>query len=402
MFSLSIPFFRKNKIEIRDDRHNLDHEKIQQQSKKMVRIHINHATLAAFILLQIGIISWAAYATLFLFGDSVSLHLLAQQSDMKYEFEARISVLQSQLDSYESQAQNSSPDTTHNYSILIAKQAALETRHEFLESIVNKTNLLSMCTSDPIIRKSEDISRPHHHTQSALLDKKEATSKPPQDEASLKIAFKDFEAKQQHILSAVKTHTHHASVRVRDLLIVVGFEKARNIPFELSASLPDGVKLSFENQLTKTKRALSTFEEFQTIFKSMPLLSPMHETTRISSQFGLRKHPILGIQRLHAGLDYAAPEGHPISSPAAGTIVFAGTKGGYGNVIEINHGFGITTRYAHLAEIRVELGQKVASKAFIGTVGTTGLSTGAHLHYETRIDGEPQDPMKFITAHKRL
>ncbi|MBX3286322.1 MAG: peptidoglycan DD-metalloendopeptidase family protein [Actinobacteria bacterium] len=113
---------------------------------------------------------------------------------------------------------------------------------------------------------------------------------------------------------------------------------------------------------------------------------------RIGSAFGPRLHPILGIVRLHAGGDIGAPSGHPIYAPADGVVVLAEVRGGYGNTTVIDHGHSLGTLYGHQSRIAVKPGQVVKRGDLIGYVGSTGLSTGPHLHFETRVRGMPINP----------
>ena len=116
----------------------------------------------------------------------------------------------------------------------------------------------------------------------------------------------------------------------------------------------------------------------------------------ISSPFGYRTHPISGVRKLHTGLDFGAGSGTPIYAANRGRVIFTGWYGGYGNTVIIDHGGGLTTLYAHQSRLRVSTGQEVALGDRIGDVGTTGYSTGPHLHFETREDGVPVDPMKYL------
>ena len=125
------------------------------------------------------------------------------------------------------------------------------------------------------------------------------------------------------------------------------------------------------------------------------LASPL-EFTRMSSGYGIRVHPITNDKRAHKGIDYAAPTGTPIRTVGDGVVEFAGTQRGYGNVIEIKHRDGKSTLFAHLSRIDVKKGQKVDQGDFIGAVGSTGFSTGPHLHFEFRIDGEHRDPLTIV------
>lgn len=116
----------------------------------------------------------------------------------------------------------------------------------------------------------------------------------------------------------------------------------------------------------------------------------------ITSRYGYREHPVFGGQRFHAGIDFGAPSGSPVRSGEAGRVVSAGWRGGYGNAIVIDHGGGLATLYAHLSSIGVSSGQQVSRGQTIGAVGSTGYSTGPHLHFEVRVDGEPRDPMPYL------
>ncbi|MBK8005398.1 MAG: M23 family metallopeptidase [Gemmatimonadetes bacterium] len=110
----------------------------------------------------------------------------------------------------------------------------------------------------------------------------------------------------------------------------------------------------------------------------------------------MRSHPILHINRPHEGIDVTAPMGSPIQAPAGGTVLSAGWEAGYGNVIEIDHGFGITTRFAHASKLLAKRGQRVARGQLIAEVGSTGLATGPHLQYEVHVNGKPVDPMRYV------
>ena len=110
----------------------------------------------------------------------------------------------------------------------------------------------------------------------------------------------------------------------------------------------------------------------------------------------------MGRPALHSGVDLLDDYGEPVRAAAGGTVVAAGPSGGYGNMVEVEHGSGFSTRYGHLSQIDVVPGQSVAPGAILGRVGSTGRSTGAHLHYEVRADGEAVDPARFLRAADAL
>lgn len=115
--------------------------------------------------------------------------------------------------------------------------------------------------------------------------------------------------------------------------------------------------------------------------------------SRVTSGYGYRYHPVLGGWRMHGGVDLAAATGTPVHSTSAGTVRRAGWAGGYGLMVEIDHGEGVQTRFGHLSQIAVQPGQTVSRGDVIGRVGTTGRSTGPHLHFETRVNGSATNPM---------
>jgi murein DD-endopeptidase MepM/ murein hydrolase activator NlpD len=130
-------------------------------------------------------------------------------------------------------------------------------------------------------------------------------------------------------------------------------------------------------------------ENLQKAFMRSPL-----SILRVTSNFGMRTHPISGRRKMHTGIDYAAPTGTPVWSVGSGTVVFAGWKGGYGKTIEVKHAGGVKTRYGHLSRINVKVGQGVRQHQTLGAVGSTGYSTGPHLHFEYLVGGQFVPPRK--------
>ncbi|MBE1236734.1 M23 family metallopeptidase [Phaeovibrio sulfidiphilus] len=114
----------------------------------------------------------------------------------------------------------------------------------------------------------------------------------------------------------------------------------------------------------------------------------------------MRSDPFNGLAARHEGVDMGAPRGTPIAATAPGKVVYAGWRGRYGRVVDVDHGVGLLTRYAHMDAITVQMGQKLEKGDVIGTVGSTGRSTGPHLHYEIRVNGRPRNPQIFMKAGK--
>jgi murein DD-endopeptidase MepM/ murein hydrolase activator NlpD len=132
----------------------------------------------------------------------------------------------------------------------------------------------------------------------------------------------------------------------------------------------------------------------------VPFAVPLQSAFRFTSPFGYRHDPKGRGRRMHEGVDLAAPRGTPIFATADGVVVAAGPESGYGNVVRVQHEFGFETVYAHQSKIRVKVGQQVSRGEQIGDMGSTGRSTGSHLHYEVRVNGQPVNPMTYLEAAK--
>ena len=127
-------------------------------------------------------------------------------------------------------------------------------------------------------------------------------------------------------------------------------------------------------------------------------VSPLAGNPRVTSDFGPRIHPITGKHHHHTGVDWAAPVGAPVRAIMDAEVVFAGPRGGYGNMVELKHRDGTVTRYAHLDRIEARVGQRIGKGEQLGTVGSTGQSTGPHLHFEVRRDGQAINPTAYLQA----
>ncbi|MBB5222737.1 murein DD-endopeptidase MepM/ murein hydrolase activator NlpD [Amaricoccus macauensis] len=134
--------------------------------------------------------------------------------------------------------------------------------------------------------------------------------------------------------------------------------------------------------------------------EKLPVTMPVLDTFRFSSPFGYRHDPKGAGRRMHAGVDMAGPRGTPIYATADGVVITAGRESGYGNVVKIRHDFGLETVYGHLSRIRVKVGQQISRNMQIGDMGSTGRSTGSHLHYEVRVNDQPVNPMTYLEAAK--
>ena len=149
------------------------------------------------------------------------------------------------------------------------------------------------------------------------------------------------------------------------------------------------------------KELLITLAEHRAALRKIPFKTPMLYFY-ISSDYGYRKHPKTGVKTFHHGIDLAGTWQENVRATAPGTVVFAGREGSFGKVVRIEHEFGVSTLYAHLARITVSVGDYVAENTVIGKMGNTGRSAGAHLHYEIQVDGKSIDPSEFFTIGRQM
>lgn len=163
-----------------------------------------------------------------------------------------------------------------------------------------------------------------------------------------------------------------------------------------------GMDREFILRVAQVMARISESRRLQDVLRSTPLAPPLLVDYRETSGFGLRIDPFTYFPRHHNGLDFVAFRNAPVVSPTEGRVVFAGVKNGYGNVVYIDHGYGFQTRYAHLASISVRPGQTISRSEEIGRMGSTGRSTGTHLHYEILYRGRALDPVNFLRAGRSI
>lgn len=157
----------------------------------------------------------------------------------------------------------------------------------------------------------------------------------------------------------------------------------------------------FDQSIDALDEALDKLDAAKRAATRAPIGHPVKGRS-ISSRFGPRKDPFNRRRAMHSGIDFRAGYGHPVQAAGAGKVVKAGRNGGYGRLVEIDHGNGVRTRYAHLNKIRVKVGQRVEVGTRIGDVGSSGRSTGPHLHYEIRKNGKAIDPLRFLRTGKSV
>lgn len=248
-------------------------------------------------------------------------------------------------------------------------------------------------------------SLPLHRTLPALLDHAQTSSQ-------------IMSNNQLAVLRSIELNAQSTSRKLRTALTSTGLDLARfgkalaARPATLPAATSDvggplipltkSDKSEFEQRLSQAEATLQENLRLTRVARALPIHRPLPRGYETTSPFGARSDPFTKGPAMHAGQDFRAPTGTPVRVTADGRVIEAGWVGGYGKLVEIDHGFGLTTRYGHLSSIDVAIGDTVKKGDAVGLVGSTGRSTGPHLHYEVRIDDEASDPMTFLRAGERV
>jgi Peptidase family M23 len=376
----------------------------------------------------------AATATYFAFRDDVLTRLIARQAEMQYAYEDRIAELRAKIDRTTSRQLLDQEQFDQKLEQIMRRQSALEARANALGAIPDASVTGSI---RPPSRGAAEATSPATPKPSPISDTVIFVA-PPDREARLEsrapivartqpnqlaklqgadsvlvrlqTSLDTVESRQMAALNAVEDSMESRMRRIRGVFTDLGLDMPH-----LEAATPRGgmggpfvpVKLApgsgaFERQLYRINTTRTQIERLNRILALVPYRKPVVGEVEFTSGFGVRTDPFLGRPAMHTGLDFRAASGEPVRATANGKVVSAGWAGGYGRMVEIDHGNGLSTRYGHLSEINVKVGDTIKIGQVIGAVGSTGRSTGPHLHYETRIDGEAVDPQKFLRAGVRL
>lgn len=258
--------------------------------------------------------------------------------------------------------------------------------------------------SDPAAPRQTPTVRPSSAADTAPIDLRLGAVKTSLDKIE-RLQIKD--------VAALGSVARRKAAKVRRALAETGLETNRlKLPADAKADdgiggpyiplKPDAGKSPFEHAVFQVEENLLKTNRLERLLSYLPLRQPLAGRLQVTSPFGSRIDPFFGRPALHPGVDLRAAYGTPVFATAAGKVMIAGPDGGYGNLVEIRHGNGLMTRYGHLSSILVKDGEMVAAGQVIGKAGSTGRSTGPHLHYEVRVDGEPVDPMRFLKAGRTL
>jgi murein DD-endopeptidase MepM/ murein hydrolase activator NlpD len=349
-------------------------------------------------------------ATYFAFRDDLLKGLLARQAEQQYAYEDRIAELRARLDRTTSRQLLDQEQFEQKLEDLLRRQAALESRGAALAGLGDPASTGSIRPPAGGRLSSDAQAAPGRDHRSSLdLDSLPRRSGKPADVgarlAQVEAALDHLDHHQAAALADMQQRYEERARRVRSALAEVGIKTNPPAPGSGGPFVPiklPGEANNFERALTRLNIARAQAEQLNRTLLAVPLRKPVTGEIDLSSTFGVRIDPFLHIPAMHTGVDFRGDSGEAIHATAAGTVASAGWSGGYGKMVEVDHGNGFSTRYGHLSEIDVKVGDAIRIGQVVGRMGSTGRSTGPHLHYETRIDGEAVDPQRFLNAGARL
>ncbi|MFK8251643.1 peptidoglycan DD-metalloendopeptidase family protein [Ancylobacter terrae] len=376
------------------------------------------SALAGGVLL----VAWSAATTSYiLFHDDALRVIASHTSDRAAGYEREIERLETELMQERAQKLVEQKRLETTVEQLRQRQTTLEARHGLISDMLESAGAAPPAPAREGTPKAAPIS---DTIILAPTDMREAlgptpnparlAATPPRDAdseiADLGARIATLERAQDEALDAVEARMDARARRMRSVFAALGLPAPLRPAARVAQAATGGpfVPLApatgdmFERRSERARASAADLKWLGKRLDSVPLRRPVPGSVETTSGFGARLDPFLGQAAFHTGIDFRGTTGDPARATAAGRVVSAERDGGYGLMVEIDHGNGLATRYAHLSAISVKVGDMVATGGIVGRVGSTGRSTGPHLHYETRINGEPVDPQRFIRAGLRL
>jgi murein DD-endopeptidase MepM/ murein hydrolase activator NlpD len=347
-----------------------------------------------------------ATATYFAFRDDLLRGLIARQAEQQSAYEDRIAELRARIDRTTSRQLLDQEQFEQKLDDLMRRQSTLESHSTALAGIGDPltTGSIRSTTSGPA-----SSGPPARDRRSSLepAGRRSGTDADIGGKLShIEASLERLDHRQAAALAQLQERYEGKARRLRGVLADLGLRLDGSAlggtggPF-VPIKLP-GEGNGFERAVARVNIARKQAEHLSRALVWVPVRKPVSGEIDLSSPFGVRVDPFLHVAAMHTGLDFRGDIGDPIHATAAGTVVSAGWSGGYGKMVEIDHGNGLATRYGHLSQIDVKVGDEIRIGQVVGLMGSTGRSTGPHLHYETRVDGEAVDPQRFLNAGMRL
>lgn len=332
----------------------------------------------------------------FLMAPDISRLLSGQNELVMGAYEDRIAQLRVEVDRLQSRHFAQAGDINLQLQELTQQQEVLLEQHQYVKQLAAKAAELGLDSATASADDTADLDEPAAVTGST-----------PSDVAQISSSVKAMLEDSRMALAAISTEANEATDQIVRELSGLGLKP--KLPVDEDAVggpwLPPTSEPASEGLMDDANavyEALVRFKAAKGAIDLAPIHRPLGVKTRMSSGFGNRTDPFTHGRAFHAGIDFPAPTGTTVLSAGYGKVTFVGQRSGYGNVVEVTHGSGLLTRYGHLSAFLVHEGQTVNTGTPIAKVGSTGRSTGPHLHFEVRRKEQAVDPTRYLAAGKRL
>ena len=385
---------------------------------------IRHFTVRPWMMALFGSVLSAAaigylLATSYLvFRDDLIGATMARQARMQHLYEDRISALRAQVDRITSRQLLDQQLMEDKVSELLERQAQLSRRHGRIEPIITRGAGGALPETAPVpgsrpdrraalpVRAAaagSDVAHALWDTRDGHSPFESAADRADRLFVAINQSLRTIETEQLAKVTTLAENAFETADAIAEALQSAGLDVDVDYGNRDTGGPLIAVEASalFETRVKDLDHALSKLDAIKAAARRMPIFNPVPGRP-VTSGFGVRKDPIVGTPALHSGMDFRAATGTPVRAAGAGTVVKAGWNGGYGRMVEIDHGNGYTTRYAHLSRVLVKEGAKVETGVRIGKTGSSGRSTGPHLHFEIRRHGEALNPLRFLKAGKTV
>ncbi len=384
-------------------------------------VHLSRRALLGAGFAAAMIAAWAGATTWYILSrDELAQRVFVRETEMKYAYEDRLAHLSTRLEREVTQNLVERRTFDARIAAVAARQAEIDSRQAWLRQAAEQAGLGGVTGSVTVVAGTPDrraLSKPSPSDTKPtpvtdfglrLGDEPEPARIPRDRLSALEIKLQVAAAQETEITKAIGQAARARVSQLRSALDATGLDMPSHAPAARGLGgpyVPVSVKPGSGHVgflFADLGSSLAEIRRLDTAFRTLPLGTPLAGDPDQTSGFGTRFDPFTRGPALHTGLDFRAETGSPARATGAGRVVSAEYTGGYGNMVEIDHGNGVATRYGHLMSFTVVPGERVEAGQIVGLTGSTGRSTGPHLHYETRIGGEPVNPIRFLQAGKLI
>jgi murein DD-endopeptidase MepM/ murein hydrolase activator NlpD len=369
------------------------------------QVHLGRVAFWTIVGTLVVLAAWTTLSATYLaFHDDALRRFVQHQADVQSSYEDRIAEMRMRIDRAASREKLDQDQISTKLEQIVKRQSILEGRANMLGTLADPNGSAAKSRNPAAGNDKGAWLEPRGWSAlfARLMGRKPSVD-PAAVLARLNESLDRVEARETATLAAMEESFEGKAQRLRSALSDVG----------VRVSKPEGVggpfipvrlanDVSFERHVARIHQARAHLDRLTRTLVTVPLRKPVEGDLDESSGFGVRNDPFIGKPAMHTGIDFRGDSGDPVHATATGTVTEAGWSGGYGRMVEIDHGNGFATRYGHLSKIDVKAGQSIKIGQVIGEIGSTGRSTGPHLHYETRIDGDAVNPQKFLHAGEKL